>query len=454
MIRLLGISCVAVLSALALSGCDAVRRTPAAGGSGKVIEVAVFEGGYGIGWHQKVAAKYSAMHAGDGIHVDLWGDPRVAEKLKPRLLRGDPPDVILLWGMPVWMLVGAGKLCSFTEALNAPGYGTHTPWRELFIPGTLDMYASNGGIYALPSAFAAWTCWYDERMFGEHGWKIPKTWTEFDGLCKQIEAAGIAPLAFQGKYPAYAWNTFFSLIQRCGGLGAINRLNALEPGAFSHPDVVWAARLMQEMAVRHFQKGAMAMTHTESQLQFVNGQAAMIFCGLWLENEMKQSTPPRFEMRCFNVPAVEGGKGNPALFNGEGAEWICVPTDARNPKEAIEFCRYLVSLENAPDLGSSISEISPLRGGTPPSAVSPGLQCVLEMMKNAPGIFTVRLHLLLLEWNNQVLNPALATLLRGEVTPEVFCKRLDDGMAAARANPDIIIPPSVPYDLAKFGETP
>ena len=444
----------ALVSAFVLTGCDAVHRVSSGAASEKVVEVAVFEGGYGISWHQKIAAKYSEMHAAEGIRVELWGDPRVAEKIKLRLLRGDPPDVLLVGGLPVWLLIGAGKLCSFTEALNGPAYRVDTPWRDLFMPGTLDMYTSNGEVYALPSAFSAWACWYDNRMFREHGWTVPKTWSEFDDLCKQIRAAGIAPIAFQGKYPTYGWNTFISLVQRCGGLTAINRMNALEPGAFTHPDVVQAARMVQEMAVNNFQKGAMAMTHTESQLQFVNGQAALIWCGIWLENEMKQSTPPSFEMRCFNVPAVEGGKGNPALFNGEGGEWIYVPSDARHPKEAIDFCRYMVSLENGPDMGSSIGVISPLRDGTPASAVSPTMQSVLDMMKNAPGIFTVRLPLLLLEWNSQVLGPEIAALLHGEITPEVFCKHAEDGLAAARVNPDIIIPPHVPYDPAAFGEAP
>src|SRR5690606_15447184 len=134
-------------------------------------------------------------------------------------------------------------------------------------------------------------------------------------------------LAYQGKYPIYGWWTYVCLLQRCGGLAAINRVNAMEPGAFSHPDAVRAARLMQDMAVDHFQRGAMAMNHTESQLQFVNNSAAMIFCGTWLENEMKDSIGPGFELRCFDIPAVENGKGNPDLIYAHGQEFFLVPAD-------------------------------------------------------------------------------------------------------------------------------
>lgn len=436
------------------AGCDAVPRLSESADAEAVVEVALFEGGYGIHWHQKIAEQYNRELAPQGVRVRVWGDPRVADKIKPRLLRGDPPDLLFLAGLPIWLLISTGKVYPLDGALDRPGYGSEKPWRELFIPGTLDSYMSDDKVYALPTAFNAWACWYDAKLFREHGWRPPKTWSEFDRLCDRIRRAGIAPLAFQGKYPAYGWYTYISLVQRCGGLAAINRLNALEVGAFSHPDAVWAARLLQEMAVKHFQKGAMAMTHTDSQLQFVNRQAAMIFCGIWLENEMRSSTPPDFHMRCFNVPAVENGKGNPTLFLGQGGEFLFVPSDASHKELALDFARFLISLVNGPDMGASIGVVSPLVGGARRDMLSPALQSVLDVKEQAAGMFRVRLNELLLEWTNQVMCPNLTALMQEEITPETFCKRLDDGLAAARSNPDIVVPAYRPYDPAQFGEPP
>ena len=442
----------ALCSALLLAGCDAIHRIPVGEDSVRTVEVAVFEGGHGSDWYQKIARKYNDLHQADGVRVELWGDPRVAEKIKPRLLRGDPPEVFLVGGLPVWLLIGAGKVYPFDSALDAPGYGADVPWRDQFVAGTLDTYTSEGHVYAVPSSFSAWAGWYDAKQFREKGWKTPSTWRELDALCREIRAAGVAPLAFQGKYPQYAWTTFVTLVQRCGGLAAVNRINGLEPGAFSHPDVVWAARLVQEMAVHHLQKGAMAMTHTESQLQFVNNAAALIWCGIWLENEMRSSTPPDFELRCFNVPAVTGGKGNPKVVCGQGGAYLFVPADARNPELALDFCRYMVSLENAPDMVASIGVVSSLERGTPRSLASPALRSVLDIIGQAPGVFSCRVTDLLLEWTTQVLNPNLAALLRGEMSPEAFCGALDQGVADALRDPDLIIPPYVPFDPALFGE--
>ena len=432
--------------------CDAVHVRSSTSDSVKRVEVAVFEGGYGIEWHKKVAAEYTKQFSAKGVVIGLWGEPRVVEKIKPRLLRGDPPDLVVATGVPMWLLIGAGKLVPFDAALRQPAFGADVPWGDLFVPGTLDTFKSGGHVYALPTGLSAWGCWYDARLFREHGWNVPGTWSQFCNLCEAAHAAAIPPIAFQGKYPGYAWSTFICLVQRVGGLAAINRINAMESGAFSHPDVVRAAGLAQDMAVRYFQRGAMAMTHTESQLQFVNNQAAMIFCGVWLENEMKNCIPPGFEMRCFNVPAVEAGKGNPNLCNGSGGEFLFVPADARYPDEAIAFARYLISPANAGDMTATIGNPSSLKGCVNKDTITPALRSAVDMIENSPGIFDCRLPTLLLEWEQQVKTPLLASLLRGEIAPEDFCRRLDEGIAAARANPDIIIPEYVPYAPAAFGE--
>jgi ABC-type glycerol-3-phosphate transport system substrate-binding protein len=444
--------CIALLAPLLLAGCDAVHFAARPGNPETVVEAAVFEGGYGIQWHCRMAQAYSDARRGDHVRVNLWGDPRVQEKVKPRLLRGDPPDLLLMHHMPMWELISSNKLRPFDEILDQPAYGATQRWRDLFLPGMLDAFSSGGKVYAVPSALTAWVCWYDARQFREHGWAPPQTWAAFETLCDAMLAAGIPPLAFQGKYPTYPWYTFIALVQRCGGLAAINRINAGEAGAFTHPDVARAAALMQRMAQQYFQKGAMSMTHTESQLQFVNNRAAMIFCGLWLVNEMRDATPDGFEMRCFNVPAVEGGKGNPNLISGMGGEFVYVPADARHPKEAFDLARFMISPENAPDMARSIGVISPLRGAVPREALSPPLESALDQIEHAQGFFSDRLYDLLLECRNQVMQPHISALLRGEETPEAFCAALDAGVQAAFHNPDNLIPEYLPYAPAAFGE--
>src|SRR5437016_12034539 len=97
--------CTCLVSLLCiLPGCSISRANSS---NGITIEVAVFEGGFGIDWHKGVAREYERLHP--GIRVNLWGDPRVDEKIKPRILRRDPPDLANC-SLPVWKLITAGKL--------------------------------------------------------------------------------------------------------------------------------------------------------------------------------------------------------------------------------------------------------------------------------------------------------------------------------------------------------
>ncbi|PCJ61191.1 MAG: hypothetical protein COA73_07630 [Candidatus Hydrogenedentota bacterium] len=449
---ILTIAVIVAFAVLAMLS-DAVQVRPPASDE-KVVEVAIFEGGYGIGWHTAMAEKFNAAHADDGVRIELWGHPRTADKIKPRLLRGDPPDLVLDERLPLWLLVGADKLTSFNDALKQPSEGGEGLWEDQFAPGMLDMFRSGGNVYAIPAAYGAWTCWYDAAMFREHGWEPPETWDEFLALCEEIKKAGIAPIALQGKYAAfYAWNTYVALLQRVGGLAAINRVNALEPDAFSHPDAVRAAALFQDLVVNYFQPGAMAMTHTESQLQFINGNAAMIFCGIWLENEMKESIRPGFELRTFNLPAVSNSKGNPRLLHGQGMEFLFVPKDARYPDEAFEFARFLVSPANARNMAETIGVISPLTGVTPPEVLTPALRSSLDVIEASDGIFNVRVYMLFPAWRAQTMNSAIGDLCRGDITPEEFGRMMDEGLQRAVAKTDIPIPDHIPYDAKALGET-
>ena len=266
------------------------------------LEVAIFEGGFGLDWHRAMAREYEKLKP--NIRVHLWGDPRVDEKVKPRILRRNPPDLVSCT-LPIWKLIVANKLYPLNDVLQSPAYGQAGTLRSTLVAGVLNDFVYGGKTYSLPSNLGSCVCWYDKRQFRRYGWVVPRTWGEFMALCAKIKATKdekgnrIAPLAYQGKYPSYAWSTLLSLFQRLVPFDRWYALQDMKPGAFMDPGFVQAADLMQKMAVPYFQSGALAMTHTESQMEWVNGRAAMVFCGLWLKNEMKNALPNGFEMGCF-----------------------------------------------------------------------------------------------------------------------------------------------------------
>ncbi len=420
--------------ALILAGCS-LNREPA--GSSITIEVAVFEGGYGIDWHKSVARQYESLHP--GIHINLWGDPRVDEKLKPRILRNDPPEIANST-LPVWKLIVAGKLYPLDEELATQAYGQTCTWRESLTPGVLADYTYQGHAYAMPTNLSAWVCWYDRRQFRQHGWEAPRSWIEFTALCDKMKAAGIAPLAFQGKYPDYGWPTLLSIYQRLVPMEKWYEIEDLKPGAFLDPEFIHAATMMQQMGVKYFQNGSAAMTHTESQMEWVNGRAAMVFCGLWLKNEMKNAIPPGFEMACFAVPPIEGGHGDPNAIYGGGGENCFVFKNSKHPKEALDFLKYMVSLQSARTYCQRLDTLAPVKNAVKGVSISPALQSAVDVMDRSSRIYSDKLQNLYLEFGKTIMPVTLSALMTGKITPEQFAHKLEDSVQAVREDSDVYKP--------------
>ena len=54
-------------------------------------------------------------------------------------------------------------------------------------------FVPTDGVYAVPYAGNAAGILYNKKIFEEHGWKIPQTWSELMNLCDEIQAAGLQP---------------------------------------------------------------------------------------------------------------------------------------------------------------------------------------------------------------------------------------------------------------------
>lgn len=404
------------------------------------LEVAVFEGGYGLDWHRGVARAYEQLRP--DVQVNLWGDPRVDEKIKPRILRKTPPDLASCT-LPAWKLITAGKLYPMEAALDSPSYGQPgKSWRETLTKGVFADFVYEDKTYAMPTNLNAEVCWYDKRMFRKHDWQPPQTWDEYLELCQKIKSAGIAPLAFQGKYPVYSWWILLNLYMRLVPVETYYAMQDLKPGAFTSAEFVQAAKMIQEMAVSYFQTGAMAMTHTESQLEWVNGRAAMVWCGLWLKNEMKKALPDGFEMGCFALPKVVGGKGDQTAVYGGGGENFFVFKDAQNPELALDFLKFLLSRQNAQTYVQRLDTLSTVKDCTEGVPISPELQGAVKVVKGSSRIFNDRLAGLYLEFGQTELLDALGNLLANRLTPEQFGQRLEASIEKVRRNPEVYKPPT------------
>jgi N-acetylglucosamine transport system substrate-binding protein len=441
--------------ALFLAGCGLFRLEGDQDGTPR-IEVAVFDGGFGTDWHRKTLDAFLQIRKDQGrpLLADFWGDPRILDKIRPRVLRGSPPDLSDA-SMPFWKLVVADILLPLDHWLDEPAVGQpDKTWRESFLPGALNLFTYEGKVYGIPLVMNSWLIYYDRKIFRDRGWSVPATFEEWEALCDSIREAGIAPMAFQGKYPQYSEGIFWNTFQRLAGIHKVERCQNFEPGAFLDPDVIRAAALIQSFASRNFQKGFLSMSHTEAQMEFCNRRAAMIPCGIWLENEMRKAFPPDFELGCFTIPRMEGGRGSGRATYAIGAQAFFVYRQGAHPEDAAELLKVMLSRENAREWVRKVATVSSISGATARGEVSTAVEDALDLIEGADYTYDDRLYDLFPTWRNEVWVPALDGLLTQRFTPEEFAHTVEDGMERVRQDPTLYKPPPRPLPQGAEVEQP
>ena len=156
----------------------------------------------------------------------------------------------------------------------------------------------------------------------------------------------------------------------------------------------------------------------------------------------KSAIPDGFEMACFAVPTVEGGKGDSRAVYGGGGENFFVFRDARHPKEAADFLKFLLSMGPARTYVERLDTLSPVKDCARGARVSSALQGAVDILDRSTRLYSDRLGTLYLEFGRTVLQQGQADLLAGKITPEQFARRLEDGAEAVRRNPEIYKPPA------------
>ncbi|RYG47834.1 extracellular solute-binding protein [bacterium] len=401
------------------------------------LEVVAFKGGYGIDHYEAVAKELEAKNP--ELKVKVSGDPRIWEKLRPRLTSGDAPDLMLPgWGLDHWALVQDDALLQLDAALDGPGPDGKGKWRDSFKPDILKLGQKDGKTYLLPYYISLNGWWYDPGVFEKNGWTPPKTYPELLALGEKIKAKGIAPITYQGQYPYYMIDgMLLPWAMSIGGKAAVDAAQNLEPGAWNSPAFLKAAEMIDELNKKgFFQKGASGMSHTESQTQFLNGKAAMIPCGTWLESEMKKSMPAGSAMRFFLPPVLPDGKGDPTALMIGTEPWM-ISAEAKNPEGAIAFFRYMTSIPVARKFIESKGTVMAVEGAAEGANVPETLKGPADAFANAKVVYANQFSTWYKELGKEIQG-ALTALLSGDLSPKAFVDRCE--AAAKKTREDDSIP--------------
>ena len=406
--------------------------------AGKPVEGVFFEGGFGRSYIDNAADIFRALHPENGMSVE--GIQQVSEILRPRFISGNPPDVIDNSGafhIPMDSLVADEQLADLAPLMEAPALDTpgKTFGETLFPSSQLDGVFDGRQLY-LNIAYTVSGIWHSDSLFAEKGWEYPRTWAGMLDLCETIKSDGIAPWTYQGKFPQYmVFGCLMHLVHKTGGMDAIKAIDNLVDDIWRSDAVLQAVTMMHQLAANDYiLPGTEGLTHTESQAEWLQGNAAFIPCGTWLENEMRELTPDGFNMVIKPVPGPDESSYE-SLVAWPGEPYI-VPVNAANVIGGMEFMRCMLSKANAQFFAKQISAIMPVYGGSEGVELSSALTSALDAAEAADGGF----NYLSRGWYSDLwtgVKNATGELLTNRISPEQFADTVQAVADEVKADDDI-----------------
>lgn len=287
---------------------------------------------------QQIIDEYMKENKNVTIKVEALDEEAYKTKFKAYSMEG-MPDVVSIWGQPSFLdeVLDAGVLAELNED-DYKDYG--------FISGSLDGFKKDGKLYGLPRNTDVAGFYYNEKMFKENGWTVPKTYDELLELAKKINDKGIIPLAMDGG-DGWPMAVYLSdiLYKLTGSDYSSTVSDAIKKGDFSDANIKKATEILKQTAdAKMFQKGYDSQDYGIAQNLFTNGQAAMFYMGSWEASMALNEDIPkeiRENIRVFTMPIIDGGKGKAtdiAAWNGGG---YAVSSKSEHKEEAIKFLNYM-----------------------------------------------------------------------------------------------------------------
>lgn len=341
-----------LLALLAVMGCCAGcdNGEDPAGDSGitgekVVLKISYFKGGYGEEWIKAITEAYTALHP--NVTFLLEGDPDMTLKIGTRLESGaNLPDIAMVLGTSWQQWAAKGYLEDLTDVYTADMGGGVT-MHEKLIDETADVGKYAGKYWMVPWSDALNGIVYNAKMFRENGWEIPTTTEELFALMDEMKAAGVTPFAFGGKvinywdFPVLAWWAQYE------GMDNMQTFLQMQtPEVYAQEGRLKALEAFEKIIMdkTNYVDGAMGMDHTQSQMAFLQGKAAMIPMGAWMETEMKNSLPEDFELAIMLTPTIEGAKMTDVSVS-TSQDMIFIPKKAKNKEVAKDFLKFMASDE-------------------------------------------------------------------------------------------------------------
>ena len=343
------------------SSAAAQNQASAAEPQNQELNIAVFEGGYGREVWDDLAKQFEAKNP--GVKINVTANAKLGDVIRPQIMNGNPPDFIFLSSTNesgiLQSLIQDKKLEDISDVFTGD-------LKDKMIDGTLSAPTispyGDGKIYAAPLSYSTMGLFYNKTLFKENNWEVPTTWDEFFALGEKAKAKGIALFTYAAANdPSYNEIVVNPTIAVAGGEQALQDCLNYKKGAWKSDAVKKTFNIYQKIKDGgYLLNGTLAMTHTQSQQQFLQNKCLFIPNGNWLETEMKDAPKAKgFEYGFAGLPTFNKTDKKYIWAN---CEEMYIPKDAKNIPLAKKFLAFLYEDASIQTLAGKAGIIPPIKG--------------------------------------------------------------------------------------------
>ena len=334
----------------------------------------------------------------------------------------DFPDIIAASQTHLGRYAMEGIIYFLDDALQTPSWDDpNVIWYDTFVKNLIDSMRYDGKHFMIPNCLYSMGFFYDKNMFNRLGVSVPSTWEDFQEIAEVFKENGIAPTGLEGTEDWLNSWYYIAYCQRYMDQDQFLKAVAGEISFFDDPGFLTAAKLVEEMWNDNwFQPGAAGSVYPASQIAFVQGNVATLFCGGWLPSELSLIMEGSdIDLDVFPIPILPNQKHSATELWGNGE---AIFASAHNKFNAINLLKVLSSFHMAPYFEEIALLPSPLKGFD----MLPELAGYMDLVSDAEIIFDNMANLSAYdEYRGLIFFPHSTRLIVGDMAAEPWLEELD-----------------------------
>lgn len=285
-------------------------------------------------YFKMVEDEFNATH--DDIRLQINSPNDAMTILRTRFIRENYPDIIGIGGdMNYSYFVDSEILADISD------YGGLSKIKKSYrdINEALKIVPVKG-TFGVPYMANAAGILYNREIFQQHGYEIPRNWSELISLCDRMLSDGILPFyfGFKDTWTCLApWNAIAVELAPHDASKQVNRGKT----KFSREYRTSAEKYLQ--LLKYGQKDPFAYGYNDACTAFARGESAMYTIGSYAVPQIL-SVNPQMKIDSFVMPASDDESGN-TLNSGIDLQF-CVTSGCKNKEAAYKVLDFLLNDEN------------------------------------------------------------------------------------------------------------